>query len=138
MDKLQNMNIIDYGAAASTRDFPNPDHVRPMLSVGQFAVIRDTSTNQQYMMTQQSNCWKMMVDPSSVKGTSIEKIYRVEFMDYTNIHRDTVCNQHRDIGDRKYIVVGSEPFLVRESELEFYRAWGNGFRSIEFVGNIFL
>ena len=41
-----------------------------------------------------------------------------------------------EIGNRKYLTVGKEPFLVKESELDKYRAWGNGFRYIEFVGNI--
>jgi hypothetical protein len=50
--------------------------------------------------------------------------------------RDTVCNKYKEIGDMKYITVGKEPFLVRESELEKYMAWGGGFRIIRFVGNI--
>lgn len=68
----------------------------------------------------------------------MEKVYEVEFMEYTNSMRDTVCNKHKEIGDMKYITVGKEPFLVRESELEKYRAWGGGFRYIEFVGNIII
>lgn len=66
----------------------------------------------------------------------MEKIYKVEFIEYTNALRDTVCNQEKEVGDRKYLRVGKEPFLVRESELDKYRAWGGGFRYIEFVGNI--
>ena len=66
----------------------------------------------------------------------MEKVYEVEFMEYTNCMKDTVCNRYKDIGDMKYINVGKEPFLVRESELEKYMAWGNGFRIIRFVGNI--
>ena len=68
----------------------------------------------------------------------MEKVYEVEFMAYTNCRRDTVSNHAREIGDMKYISVGHEPFLVRESELEKYRAWGNGFRIIRFVGNIII
>jgi len=71
-----------------------------------------------------------------LQGEDMEKVYEVEFMEYTNCMKDTVSNQAKEIGDRKYIGVGKEPFLVRESELEKYRAWGNGFRIIRFVGNI--
>ena len=68
----------------------------------------------------------------------MEKVYQVEFMEYTNFARDTVSNNAREIGDMKYINVGHGSFLVRESELEKYKAWGNGFRSITFVGNIII
>lgn len=68
----------------------------------------------------------------------MEKVYEVEFMTYTNCCRDTVSNHARKIGDMKYINVGYEPFLVRESELGKYRAWGDGFRIIRFVGNIII
>ena len=66
----------------------------------------------------------------------MEKVYEVEFMEYTNCMRDTVCNKYKEIGDMKYITVGKEPFLVRESELEKYIAWGNVFRIVRFVCNI--
>lgn len=46
--------------------------------------------------------------------------------------RDTVWNKKTD----KYLDVGKEPFLIRESELEKYREYGNGFRTVKFVGNI--
>ena len=66
----------------------------------------------------------------------MEKIYKVDFMKYTNVFKDTVSNQAKEIKDEKYLRIGNEPFLVRESELDSYRAWGGGFRYIEFVGNI--
>lgn len=66
----------------------------------------------------------------------MEKVYEVEFMEYTNCMRDTVCNRYKEIGDIKYITVGKEPFLVKESELDKYSAYGGGYRSIKFVGNI--
>ena len=66
----------------------------------------------------------------------MEKIYKVEFMNYTNVCKDTVSNQAKELKDEKFIRVGKEPFLVRESELDNYRDWGDGFRYIEFVGNI--
>lgn len=67
----------------------------------------------------------------------MEKVYEVEFMEYTNSMRDTVYNKYK-IDDMKYITVGKEPFLIRESELEKYKAWGGGFRIIRFVGNIII
>ena len=66
----------------------------------------------------------------------MEKIYKVKFMKYTNVVKDTVSNQAKEIKDEKFLRVGKEPFLVRESELDNYRVWGDGFRYIEFVGNI--
>ena len=66
----------------------------------------------------------------------MEKIYKVDFMKYTNVFKDTVSNQAKEIEDKKYLKVGKEPFLVIESELDNYRAWGGGFRYIELVGNI--
>ena len=66
----------------------------------------------------------------------MEKIYKVKFMKYTNVSKDTVSNQAKEIKDEKFLRVGKEPFLVRESELDNYRVWGDGFRYIEFVGNI--
>ena len=66
----------------------------------------------------------------------MEKVYAVKFMEYTNCMRDTVSNSAENIGEMKYINIGKEPFLVKDSELEKYMVYGNGFRSIEFVGNI--
>lgn len=66
----------------------------------------------------------------------MEKVYEVEFMEYTNYMRDTVYNRDKEIGDMKYITVGKEPFLVKESELDKYSVYGGGYRSIKFVGNI--
>ena len=66
----------------------------------------------------------------------MEKIYKVDFMKYTNVFKDTVSNQAKEIKDEKYLRIGNEPFLVRESEFDNYRARGGGFRYIEFVGNI--
>ena len=63
-----------------------------------------------------------------------EKIYKVKFMHYTNVMENTVSD-HPGSGrpDCMYLDT-SEPFLVRESELDLYKNFGNGFRSTEFVG----
>ena len=50
----------------------------------------------------------------------MEKVYEVEFLNYTNCMRDTVSNGAKDIKDTEYINVGKEPFLIRESEFEKY------------------
>lgn len=72
----------------------------------------------------------------NIKSESMEKIYKVEFMQYTNVLKDTVSNQTKEVKDKKYLRIGKEPFLIRESELDNYKNWGGGFRYIEFVGNI--
>ena len=66
----------------------------------------------------------------------MEKVYEVEFMEYTNACRDTITNNAKDVKDKKFIYVGKDPFLVRESELEKYIKFGPGIRSLKFVGNI--
>ena len=65
----------------------------------------------------------------------MEKIYEIEFMEYTNCTRDTVSNG-AEIGKTKYIDVGKEPFLIKESEFDKYMKFGKGFRIVKFVGNM--
>ena len=62
----------------------------------------------------------------------MEKIYQVEFLSYTNCMRDTVWSEE----DNKYLDIGKEPFLIRESEFSEYMKFGNGFRIVKFVGNL--
>ena len=64
----------------------------------------------------------------------MEKVYKVEFMEYTNYSRDTVCDESKKIGHGQYLHVGKEPFLVKESDLEKYKNYGGGYRSVVFVG----
>lgn len=61
-----------------------------------------------------------------------EKIYEVEFCNYTNAARDTVWNED----DNKYLDVGKEPFLISESDIDYFKKFGNGFRLLKFVGNL--
>ena len=65
-----------------------------------------------------------------------EKVYAVTFMRYTNAMRDTVRDDSADWTKSEYLTVGSEAFLVKESELDIYRKFGEGYRTINFVGNI--
>lgn len=69
----------------------------------------------------------------SIFAKDLEKVYKVTFLEYTNASRDTVSHNEEEMC---YLGVGHEPFLVRESELEYYRQFGNGYDSIQFVGNI--
>lgn len=63
-----------------------------------------------------------------------EKIYEVKFLKYTNVMENSVSD-HPGSGrvDCMYLDT-SEPFLVRESELDLYRHFGGGYRSTKFVG----
>ena len=47
----------------------------------------------------------------------MEKIYKVEFMKYTNVVKDTVSNQAKEIKDEKFLRVGKEPFLEENQSL---------------------
>ena len=64
----------------------------------------------------------------------LEKVYEVEFIQYTNYDKDTISDGTNI--SSKHINIGKEPFLVKESDFEKYQKFGNGFRSIKFVGNI--
>ena len=69
----------------------------------------------------------------------IEKVYSVRFMEYTNCMEDTVSDwdgKSDTWGNSKYLSVGKEPFLVRETDLPIVQKYGNGVRDVHFVGNI--
>ena len=60
-----------------------------------------------------------------------EKIYAIEFMEYTNWERICVYNEKTD----SYIYLSNKgPLLVRESDLPKYQDYGNGIKSIDYVG----
>ena len=69
-----------------------------------------------------------------------EKVYSVEFMGYTNFSKTTVYTSPENLGNGIYSFIDSEyldvagGFLVRESELDRYKVYGDGYRHIEFVG----
>ena len=65
----------------------------------------------------------------------MEKVYEIEFMRYTNCMNDTVSDGG-ELGQTKYITVGKEPFLIKESDFPKYQKYGGGFRIVRFVGNI--
>ena len=69
---------------------------------------------------------------------NLEKIYSVEFMNYTDCLKDTVSDwdgESSSIKDIKYLNVGHN-FLLKESQLELYRKFGGGYRNIKFVGEL--
>lgn len=66
----------------------------------------------------------------------MEKVYEVEFMQYTNCMNDTVSDGEKELGKSQYLSVGREPFLIKESDLLKYQKYGGGFRIVKFVGNI--
>ncbi len=68
----------------------------------------------------------------------MEKVYEVEFMNYTNCMKDTVRtdDEEKYLNEGKYLKVGQNPFLIKESEFDKYMKYGNGFRIVKFVGNI--
>lgn len=66
----------------------------------------------------------------------MEKVYEVEFMEYTNCFRNTVSDNNEDIGKREYLDVGVYPTIIKESDLQKYMKYGNGYKAIKFVGYI--
>ena len=54
----------------------------------------------------------------------MEKVYEVEFMNYTNCMRDTVSNMANEIKNTKYIEIGKEPFLIKEAVFDNYMKYG--------------
>ena len=68
------------------------------------------------------------------------KIYKITFRRYTNFSHDTVSDRtdesYSDHTTSKYLSIGSDPFLIREDEIEKYRYWGCGIESLTFVGHM--
>lgn len=60
----------------------------------------------------------------------MEKVYKVRFMKY-NYLGDSVYNN-----DDKLLYVGDDTLIIKESDLAKYIKYGNGFRTVEFVGNM--
>ena len=60
----------------------------------------------------------------------MEKVYKVKFMKY-NYLGDSVYDD-----DDKLLYVGDDTLIIKESDLAKYIKYGNGFRTVEFVGNM--
>lgn len=119
-------------------DFPNPDIVHEKLKNGEVAHVQDEDTGYVYILTNRLYNWTMIDESMIVHEIGVrkhmEKVYEVEFMEYTNTMNSTVSSG--DGIDAKYLKVGKEPFLVKESELGKYVEYGKGFRIVRFVGNM--
>lgn len=123
-------------------EFPDPEVLSRTLEDGQIAYIRDSTSDNIYILTNQFECWSMIgnCDITCLSAEKrAEKIYKVEFMEYTDIFKDTVSNNAKDLKDKRYFEIGHDPLLVRESELvEYMTTWGKGIRRVEFVGNMWI
>lgn len=60
----------------------------------------------------------------------LEKVYQVEFVYYMN----ALLKNSVSTDDGEVLHIGSEPFLVKESDLPEYKKYGDGYRSITLVG----
>lgn len=69
--------------------------------------------------------------------TKVEKIYAVEFMEYTNWEKVCVSSNPGHT-DAEYLDFGKETCLVRESDLPIFQKYGHGFRSITCVGVLYV
>ena len=126
------INIINYGTKYM-HDFPDPDDIREKLKDGGMAFIKDKATMHEYVLMNPLHCWTRI--DTTIVTKHMEKVYEVEFIQYTNYTKDTVSYEN-ETGKINYLHVGEEPFLIRESEFDRYMKFGKGFRVVRFVGNI--
>lgn len=61
------------------------------------------------------------------------KIYEIEFMQYTNGMRDAVYSEKYD----KYIKINKEGFVAKESDIDYLKEFGKGFKKLRFIGELF-
>ena len=66
------------------------------------------------------------------------KIYSVVFVEYTNCLRDTVSTNEEDLGKVEYLEIPKTGLLIREDELDEYKKYGQGFKSITLVGEMYV
>lgn len=62
------------------------------------------------------------------------KVYAVEFIQYTNCMHDTVWCEEAD----KYLDVGKGTFLIREEDIDKYRKFGHGIKTLTYIGDMLL
>lgn len=62
------------------------------------------------------------------------KIYKVEFLEFTNCLRDTVT----DSKNERYFEIPKSGFVIREDDIEYFKNIGGGFKRIECVGELVL
>lgn len=62
------------------------------------------------------------------------KVYAVEFIQYNNCMRNTVwCEE-----DDEYLDVGKGAFLILEEDIDKYKKFGHGIKTLTYVGDILL
>jgi len=63
------------------------------------------------------------------------KIYLVQFMEYTNGLKDTVCKcVNKEKQKYEYKEVSKDGCLVKENQLGYFKQFGGGFRNITLMG----
>ena len=63
------------------------------------------------------------------------KMYKVKFLNYTNGMENAVSDDSRNMD---YIDIPKEtkPYIIlKESQLEKYKRYGNGYASVEYIGS---
>ena len=71
-----------------------------------------------------------IIKPSLIKDGVLMNVYKVTFIEYENYDQTIVRKDNISLN------LGHEPFLVLEKDLELYRQYGGGYRSIELVGKM--
>ena len=66
-----------------------------------------------------------------------ELLYEVKFNRYTNCIEDTVSDWD-GVGDvfgaKVHYISTPTPFIIKESDIDYYRKFGGGFKSLRFAG----
>lgn len=67
----------------------------------------------------------------------MEKVYKVTFIEYTNALKNCVANG-KEGKDRKYLSLPhNSSLVVKETELHTLWEYGQGFRTVEYVGDLY-
>ena len=59
------------------------------------------------------------------------KLYKVEFMEYTNPKKNCVKDENKN-----FLNVCEQGCYIQDKDLELYKNYGGGFRKIEYVGEL--
>ena len=70
-----------------------------------------------------------------MKIKKLVKLYSVEFIEYTDVTHTAVIND-----EWKYLNVDGpdRKLVIREDEFDFYKQFGEGFRSLNYVGSMYV
>ena len=75
--------------------------------------------------------------------TETVKLYRVTFNEYTNCMHNCVARYTDEEGKEvplleQYLHIPKTGLIIREDELNQYKEYGNGFSSIQIVGEMYI